>query len=148
MRKSRGVNTYSGAHRNTSIVRGVATGYVCECGNQAAEWAYDHENPCPDERTGERGQKFSVDPYRYKPMCRRCHRLFDKSAITHCPNGHPYSGDNLIVEDGKRKCRSCVYARNAARRKKFPMTPEQRERKLELQRKRRRAVKGAGAVTA
>jgi hypothetical protein len=28
---------------------------------------------------------------------------------THCPNGHPYSGDNLMVEasTGKRRCRTC-----------------------------------------
>jgi hypothetical protein len=27
---------------------------------------------------------------------------------THCPHGHPYSGDNLIVRaDGSRQCRAC-----------------------------------------
>ncbi len=29
---------------------------------------------------------------------------------THCPSGHPYSGDNLYVHGGKRYCRSCSRA--------------------------------------
>jgi hypothetical protein len=37
------------------------------------------------------------------------------SRKTHCPQGHPYSGDNLLMDQGKRKCRTCVYARNRAR---------------------------------
>jgi len=29
-------------------------------------------------------------------------------SVTHCPQGHPYDGDNLIVRsDGKRRCRIC-----------------------------------------
>lgn len=26
---------------------------------------------------------------------------------THCPNNHPYSGDNLIIDNGARRCRKC-----------------------------------------
>ena len=38
-------------------------------------------------------------------------------AVTHCPQGHPYEGDNLIVRaDGKRRCRAC----DRARRKRQP----------------------------
>lgn len=34
---------------------------------------------------------------------------------THCPHGHPYSGENLIVnERGHRKCRACITARQRA----------------------------------
>lgn len=30
-------------------------------------------------------------------------------AKTHCPQGHPYSGDNLLVQsDGWRRCRACT----------------------------------------
>ncbi|MDP9114728.1 MAG: HNH endonuclease [Acidobacteriota bacterium] len=29
------------------------------------------------------------------------------SAKAHCPQRHPYAGDNLIVKDGKRQCRAC-----------------------------------------
>ena len=35
-------------------------------------------------------------------------------AKTHCPKGHPYTGDNLILwNDGKRRCRECDTARRA-----------------------------------
>lgn len=33
------------------------------------------------------------------------------SKKTHCPLGHPYSGSNLIVGAGGRKCRACKRAR-------------------------------------
>jgi hypothetical protein len=29
------------------------------------------------------------------------------SRRTHCTNGHPLSGDNLFIENGKRRCRVC-----------------------------------------
>lgn len=34
---------------------------------------------------------------------------------THCPKGHPYVGDNLIVYRGARFCRACRDTRNHAR---------------------------------
>lgn len=38
------------------------------------------------------------------------------AAATHCPQGHPYAGDNLVVEKtGKRKCRACRKARDRRR---------------------------------
>jgi len=38
---------------------------------------------------------------------------------THCPQDHPYSGDNLIVNTkGHRYCRACREMRNRQRRKK------------------------------
>lgn len=31
---------------------------------------------------------------------------------THCPHGHPYAGENLIVTNrGERVCKACHYAR-------------------------------------
>jgi len=30
---------------------------------------------------------------------------------THCPQGHPYSGDNLYLRNGRRHCRACLKAR-------------------------------------
>jgi len=27
--------------------------------------------------------------------------------VTHCPQGHPYEGYNLIIDGGKKKCREC-----------------------------------------
>lgn len=137
MRKSRGISTYSGAHRNVVLKRGFATEHECiRCSGQAAEWAYLHHDPCPHEIV-HRGMRCSPDPMRYAPMCRGCHRRYDKQGITHCPAGHEYAEANLILDRGKRKCRACVYARNTARRRRNPMTPEQKQRKLELQRIRR-----------
>lgn len=31
---------------------------------------------------------------------------------THCPQGHPYSGANLVIDAGARKCRRCLNERN------------------------------------
>ena len=39
-------------------------------------------------------------------------------AITHCPQGHPYSGDNLYVQGGRRRCRTCLAAAAARYRSK------------------------------
>lgn len=37
-------------------------------------------------------------------------------ARTHCPAGHPYEGDNLVIKpDGKRRCRTC-HAKHAKER--------------------------------
>jgi hypothetical protein len=53
----------------------------------------------------------------------RDHRVIvPQTTRTHCPQGHPYSGDNLkIGRDGKRYCREChradgrrAYARKTA----------------------------------
>jgi hypothetical protein len=38
---------------------------------------------------------------------------------THCPQGHPYAGDNLYVtKAGHRQCLACRFIRNRARAKK------------------------------
>lgn len=34
-----------------------------------------------------------------------------ESRKTHCPKGHPYMGKNLVIDQGKRKCRICKNAR-------------------------------------
>lgn len=31
---------------------------------------------------------------------------------THCPQGHLYSGDNLVIRKGRRECRICIRVRN------------------------------------
>ena len=42
-----------------------------------------------------------------------------KLANTHCPHGHPYSGDNLrVATNGQRVCRTCM--REFMRRKRAP----------------------------
>ena len=39
--------------------------------------------------------------------------------IKHCPHGHPYEGWNLILYQGRRFCRECMYARNYERKEKI-----------------------------
>ena len=38
---------------------------------------------------------------------------------THCPYGHPYAGDNLIVAGRGRQCRICYRRRHAAHKKRL-----------------------------
>lgn len=50
------------------------------------------------------------------------HGRHPKANKTHCPEGHPYSGDNLILtQTGGRACRECrrARARMAARRRRL-----------------------------
>jgi len=43
-------------------------------------------------------------------------RHYERS-VTHCPQGHPYEGENLIVNgDGKRRCRICIAERKRVSR--------------------------------
>jgi hypothetical protein len=74
-------------------------------------------------------------------MCKRCHRALDKSAITHCPSDHEYTPDNTLMDVGKRKCKTCVYAKN--REYNRNLSPAQRARKVELQRQRRAKARSA-----
>jgi hypothetical protein len=39
------------------------------------------------------------------------------SRTTHCPEGHEYAGDNLLVSGGDRLCRTCRRAQQKARRR-------------------------------
>lgn len=131
------MNGYNNAHMRVRRARGPAKTYQCRCGDQARDWAYIGSE---SEYVNERGWRYSNDINAYEPMCRPCHRRFDADAITHCPKGHPYAGDNLLVDAGKRKCKTCVYARNRAR----PLSPASKARAAEMQR-RRRALKRAAA---
>lgn len=45
-------------------------------------------------------------------------------ARTHCPAGHPYQGNNLILRRGKRECRTCKRARDGRRRARAKQTTE------------------------
>lgn len=123
--------TYSGIHAKLRREHGPASTWTCECGDLAAQWAYLHGDP--HEQVNAFGIKFSSDPTYYRAMCRRCHAIFDRSVITQCPQGHDYTEENTLVDAGKRKCKTCHYARN---RKRKP-TPEQQARRTELQRARR-----------
>lgn len=62
------------------------------------------------------------------PSCTGCNTLRSghaNSKKTHCPQGHPYSGDNLDIDrDGHRRCRACK-----AEKQRTRDTPRQRERR-------------------
>ena len=64
-----------------------------------------------------------VNPKHLEPVtigenCRRGLTGINSSSKTHCPKGHPYSGDNLYINTyGKRECRSCIRSRSRARRR-------------------------------
>lgn len=54
----------------------------------------------------------------YSDNTRDCVRKGRQKEIkkTHCPKGHPYSGENLVLEkSGKRKCLACIRLRNPLR---------------------------------
>ena len=36
-------------------------------------------------------------------------------SITHCPQGHEYIGDNIVMDNGYRKCRICLNSRARTR---------------------------------
>lgn len=65
---------YGSLHARLRAVRGKAATYSCvECRlRQAEDWSYDHSDPnelpgCP----------YSLDLFRYRPLCRGCHGKFD-----------------------------------------------------------------------
>jgi hypothetical protein len=37
-------------------------------------------------------------------------RRFSNQRKTHCPSGHPYSGENLYIDHGRRRCLVCKRA--------------------------------------
>jgi hypothetical protein len=130
--------SYMAAHDKTRRVRGRAAEQICaHRGGKAREWAYSHEDP--EEFADSHGRRFSAHPDQYVALCKHCHQVFDKALITRCPKGHPYEGANLLIDAGKRKCRTCVYARNRQRKP----TAAQKARRIELQRIRRAKARSA-----
>lgn len=80
--------TYNGAHARVRAKYGRPSEYLCECGAQARDWAYQHN--AGDEELTEylsRGYvtgvvKYSPNPEHYKAMCRSCHTIMDKAAVS------------------------------------------------------------------
>lgn len=132
---------YMSAHNRNRKVNGRAAEKHCEhCDLPADDWALDHGKP-GIVTTEDRFGAYSDNPDDYIPLCKSCHKAFD-FPVTHCPQGHEYAGQNLIWDNNKRKCRTCVYARNAERRLRVGVTPEEHARKMELQRIRRSHRRG------
>lgn len=130
--------SYMSAHNRNREVRGRAADQVCPCGKPARDWAYQGSI---NERVDKWGA-YSDDPFDYMAMCKHCHQVLDKSRITHCPHGHEYDQENTLIDAGKRKCKTCVYARNRRR----PVSPAEKVRKLELQRIRRAKARSERAA--
>jgi hypothetical protein len=60
--------------------------------------------------------RWCVNPLHLEQVTQRENlRRQPRNRVTHCPQGHPYKGDNLIEYKGRRYCRACRDARNAAR---------------------------------
>lgn len=54
-----------------------------------------------------------VNPWHLEPVTPliNVRRGIGHGSETHCPEGHPYSGDNLYLRLGRRYCRACNRAR-------------------------------------
>ncbi len=49
-----------------------------------------------------------LEPVTHRMNTLRGHSVTARHAVkTHCPQGHPYSGENLIIYRGRRYCRVC-----------------------------------------
>lgn len=69
---------YGGAHRRVYRDRGKAALYVCPCGAQARQWAYDRTDPNERIELTPRGPRsYSTDPNHYVALCVPCHKRFD-----------------------------------------------------------------------
>ena len=80
--RRRAVVGYAGAHCRVRTIRGRARIHMCPCGAPAAHWSYDHGDP--SERYETRTRKglvcvlpFSLDLWRYTPLCAHCHKTAD-----------------------------------------------------------------------
>lgn len=81
-----------------------------------------------------------VEPVTQAENLRRGETITAKAvAATYCPQGHPYSGDNLYVSPkGHRSCRQCARDRNARRRVEQPELIRQQNREADRRYRARR----------
>ncbi|MCY7341683.1 MAG: hypothetical protein LH603_07510 [Pseudonocardia sp.] len=74
--------SYRAALAHLRAARGAPQVQRCaECAGQAAGWVYDGTDPAERTEPG-RGRRYSLDPGRYRPLCRFCHRraVLDRAA--------------------------------------------------------------------
>lgn len=101
-------------------------GPCVKCGDEKSERHHIDNNPLNNSSDN------------IMPLCRRCHTLEHgkaptkeaskkgriaaaklRRAITHCPQKHPYSGDNLYTTpEGRRVCKECNRAAKRRYRKR------------------------------
>jgi hypothetical protein len=56
-----------------------------------------------------------LEPVTHRENIRRGAAGDRERAKTHCPQGHPYSGDNLqVLANGHRRCRACLKVQRKA----------------------------------
>lgn len=92
--KTTGGVGYWSACQRVKIERGPASAQRCACGRPALSWSYDGTDP--DGRTDPtRGYRYSLDPARYMPRCRPCHRRVTLDRATPRPR-------SASVVDGER----------------------------------------------
>lgn len=96
----------------------------------AHRWAYEHfVGPIPDGLDLDHlcRVRHCVNPAHLEPVTRaeNLHRgkgngFQLNAAKTHCAQGHPFSGHNLIIgKNGQRLCRACKNAWRSKRRKQL-----------------------------
>lgn len=91
---------------------GVAGGYYqCKFGGRSHRvhrllYSYWRGEPKREHLHHTCHNKLCVNPWHLEPVTRRQHGA--RHTKTHCPQGHPYSGDNLYVNpQGGRECKAC-----------------------------------------
>lgn len=117
-----GGHLFSAAHRE-KIARGLRKGWYKTCA-QCGEpvWVAPHnansKKFCSRKCVGHSQQgRPATNP---RPSLAAIEAARQKRlAITHCPQGHPYAGENLLASRGRRICRTCsrqATARSRAKR--------------------------------
>ena len=71
---------YGSIHSRLIRTIGPAKSFICECGEQARDWALMEKTAAiVISQSGKmKGSKYSYNLDDYKPMCRRCHNRMDR----------------------------------------------------------------------
>ncbi len=109
------VPSYWAMHRRVVALRGPATRQRCaECRAPAVLWCYDETDP--DEQRGP--HRYSLDPARYRPRCRACHRqrkIVDTGRMVQLyQDGASLAGIAAQLGVGRATVRSALLARGVA----------------------------------
>ncbi|MFC5216181.1 hypothetical protein [Streptomyces coerulescens] len=73
---------YATVHHWVARVKGSASSHSCHgCGAPAEQWAYMHgtADVKADAEGKDAGSPFAPDVEQYEPMCRRCHKAWDRA---------------------------------------------------------------------